>query len=154
MKTLCGRRPGTFRLALLSVLIFYLAACEVDTRISLADARNPPTFELSGNGSLILFLVVGPYSSAEEVDSKRGVQAIWEISPGEHAGESVGNLPPITYGSLPPGFRQKTPSSGAPPPLEEGKFYSIGAPSIGANFRGICFTVEGGEVIKASCRER
>ncbi len=144
--------PG---LLLLSALWCLAAACESDTTVSIVDSQNPPTFRLYGNGSLVLFIVVGPYSSLEDIDSGRGGDVVWEISPGEHAGERVFRLPRIKYGVVPTGFRQKTPAAGTPPPpLEEGKFYSIGTPSAGANFRVLCFRVAGGRVLKAQCRER
>jgi hypothetical protein len=143
------------RLLLIAICTFSLIACELDTRVKITDSKVPPTFTLSGNGQLELFIVVGPYSNLAELEaSKSDVQVIWKVSPGGHDRRAVGDLPQITYGQVPSGFIQFTPTSGAPPPLEEGKFYSIGTPSIGAFFRVLCFKVEHNTTIKVQCRER
>lgn len=155
IKTLGGTSSLLFRLSLLSILVIGLAACEIDTRVSISDHNNPPTFKLSGNGNLILFIVVGPYSNLKDLEAnKTGIHAIWEISPGEDSRKTVDDLPEIIYGKVPLGFKQRTPAFGSPPPLEEGKFYSIGAPSAGAHHSGLCFKVEQGSLSELSCRER
>ena len=140
-------------LLILSLLSFGLGACEIDTRASISDNKNPPTFRLSGSGQLGVFIVVGPFASVEDQESYRpDVHAIWKISPLKY--EYIDNVPPITYGVVPDGFKQITPASGPPPLLEEGKFYSVTAPSTNAGFRRLCFKVEGGVIIKVTCRER
>ena len=154
MRILNRKRLLHLLLLLLIVFVCGFAACEVDTKVSITDSKNPPTFSLTGTGTLMDFIVAGPYSSREEMASgKPDVIAIWKISPGEDRHKIISDLPHITYGYLPQGFRQETPASGAPLPLEEGKFYSIGTPSINANFRRFCFKVEQNAVIKVECRK-
>ena len=153
MRILNGKGLRKLFLVPLVIFAFAFVACEEDTRVSISDSMNPPTFRLTGNGNLILFIVVGPYTSLAELESnKPDVDVIWQIS--ADTTKNISNLPDITYGTLPPGFLQSTPKSGVPPALEEGKFYSIGTPSIGANFRRLCFKVDKNTVIKVGCRER
>lgn len=155
MKTPIRTFSIAIRLLLLSLLCFGLGACEIDTRASISDNRNPPTFRLSGTGQLGEFIVVGPFASVEDQESYRpDVHAIWKIGPSRYGAIYIDNVPPITYGVVPDGFKQVTPASGPPPLLEEGKFYSVTAPSTSAGFRRLCFKVEGGVIIKVPCTER
>src|SRR5258708_27092691 len=155
MKTPNGPFSIAIRLLALSLLSCSLGACEVDTRVSLSDTKNPPTFRLSGSGELGEFIVVGPFASVEDLYSySPDVHEIWKIGPLRYGGIFVDNWPPITYGVGPNGFKQDTPASGSPQSLEEGKFYSVTAPSRSAGFRRLCFKVERAVIIKAPCRER
>jgi hypothetical protein len=155
MKTSIGTYSTVIRLLLLSVASCFVGACEVDTRVSISEPKNPPTFKLSGSGRLSELIVVGPFASVEDLDSyKSDVHAIWKISPLRYDELSVRSVPPITYGVVPQGFTQGKPSSGSPPPLDEGKFYRVTAPSTSAGFRALCFKVERALAIKAPCRER
>jgi hypothetical protein len=155
MKTPIRSFSIAIRLVLLSLLCFGLGACEVDTRAFISDNKNPPTFRLSGTGQLGEFIVVGPFASAEDQEAYRpDVHAIWKIGPFRYGAIYVENVRPITYGVVPDGFKQETPASGHPPLLEEGKFYSVTAPSTSAGFRRLCFKVEGGVIIKVPCTER
>lgn len=150
-----GTYPILIRLLLLLVASCFLSACETDTRVSISEPKNPPTFKLSGSGRLSELIVVGPFASVEDLESyKPDVHAIWKISPLRYDELSVQRVPPITYGVVPQGFTQGTPASGSPPPLEEGKFYRVTAPSTSAGFRAFCFKVEGALAIKAPCQER
>jgi hypothetical protein len=134
--------------------LFLFTACERDTRVTIVDAKNPPTFRLSGNGKLGTIIVDGPFDRVEDLDSPTGkVGRLWEIQRG-YGQLSVGDVPDITYGVLPTGFTQRIPNSGPPLPLEERKFYGISAPSVDAGFRVLCFTVNHGSVMQAPCSER
>jgi hypothetical protein len=140
-------------LLLIGVLACNHASCESSTRVSIVKDNNPPTFTLSGNGTLIRFIVVGPYLSLEDMESyKRGVPIVWELSSGDYDKTLVDDLPSITYGTTPSGFEQITPKDGFPPVLEEGKFYRIGTPSTGANFITFCFKIEESRTVKIPCR--
>ena len=101
------------------------------------------------------FIVVGPYSSLEDLEShRRDVSAVWELSAGDYAKTSVEGLPSITYGTIPAGFEQIIPQAGFPLPLEEGKLYIIGTPTIGADFGVFCFKIEKSQAMEIPCRER
>ena len=143
------------RLLLLSVVSCFLVACEVDTRASISEPKNPPAFKLSGSGRLGEFIVVGPFASVEDLDSfKPDVHAIWKITPLKYGVLLVDRVAPITYGVVPDGFEQDLPASGSPQPLEEGKFYTVTAPSVSAGFRRLCFKLEHSVAIKVPCEER
>jgi hypothetical protein len=141
-------------LVLLFGSLLILAGCELDTRITITDSKNPPTFQLSGNGRLGSIIVAGPYDKLEDLESLTvKVGRIWEIQRG-YGELPINKVPAITYGALPNGFTQRIPTSGSPPALIEGKLYAMSAPSINAGFRILCFSVSGGAVAKVACRER
>lgn len=146
-------------LLLLLLLLYCVLACnhaswERSTKVTIAEDNYPPTFSLSGNGTLINFIVVGPFLSLADVQSyKPDVAVAWQLSPGDHAKTTVEDLAPITYGTIPSGFEQIIPKAGFPPPLEEGKFYRIGTPTFGADFRVLCFNIENARARTVPCRE-
>src|SRR6185436_8006830 len=103
------------------LIVISLTGCEQDMTITISQA-NPPSFKLSGSGSLIFFSVFEPVQGRRPtIDDPK----MWEIRPISE--NRIPKLPPITYGIVPEGFRQITPSDGAsPPPLVEGKVYKAG----------------------------
>jgi hypothetical protein len=149
---------------LLNVLPFLLltfcgcnqAFFEKDTRVSIIDINNPPTFKLSGSGILMRFIVSGPYSRLEELEhtATGNTSETWEISPTGYAGKEASKLPTVNYGVLPPGFTQITPKEGSPLQLKEDMYYAIALPSISANYRRLCFTIQSNKAIKVSCSEK
>jgi hypothetical protein len=143
------------RLLLLGSFAAALVACEIDTRVSISKPRLPPTFHLSGSGKAGRFIVVGPYAKAEDLDSYTpDVDVTWELLSQSYGQRDFDEVPPITYGIVPRGFTQQKPASGAPPALEEGKFYKITAPSVNAGFRALCFKIEQASAMNVPCRER
>jgi len=109
----------------------------------MSDA-NPPTFQLGGSGRLIFFAVYEPVQGRRTtVDDPK----MWEIRPTSE--NLISKLPPITYGIVPAGFRQITPSDGAPPPpLVEGRVYKAGGPAFNANGKSIRLTIREGKAVK------
>jgi hypothetical protein len=71
---------------------------------------------------------------------------MWEIRPTDE--NLISKLPAITYGVVPPGFKQIIPAAGAPPPLVEGKIYNAGGPAFEANGGSICFTIKDGRPLE------
>ena len=128
------------------ILIFLFLAistgCERDMRIKI-DGKNPPTFTLSGSGDLVFLYLAEVHDnrppSLEDPD-------LWEIRP--NGNNKISKLPSITYGTVPQGFIQVTPASGAPPPLIEGKLYAVGGPNANANGGSIWFTIKGGRSVE------
>ena len=119
---------------------------ERDTIVAV-DGGNPPTFRLTGSGTQD-FLLVRVLSAEEIADpSIRPVETeeLWEI---RHKGPTLppaDDWPPITYGTVPPDFKQITPQSGKPKPLEEGKTYEAGGSASNANGGSIWFKIENGK---------
>lgn len=131
------------RLLIVSLMILVgLTACERDMTLTM-DGANPPTFNLSGSGRLIFFSVSEvPQGKPTSIDDPK----MWEIRPTDE--NLISELPAITYGIVPAGFRQVTPSAGVPPPLVEGKVYKAGGPAFNANGGSIRFTIKDGRAVK------
>ncbi len=114
-------------------------ACERDTKISI-EGGNPPTFRLSGNGNLA-FLAVSD-DSPNKVEKRSG-EILWKIIPQSGKSE-IGQLPPITYGQVPPGFDQAIPEVGPPPALVAERPYEVAAPTSNAHGDWIFFIIHDG----------
>jgi hypothetical protein len=106
------------------------------------DGKNPPTFTLSGSGNLVFLYLA-------EVQDKKPLSPedpeMWKIQP--NGNDKISELPSIIYGTVPNGFTQVTPTSGAPPPLMEGKVYAFGGPAYNANGGSIWFTIKDGKSV-------
>lgn len=128
------------------------AACERNTVVSFADDKNPPTFDLDGNGTLNFFWVSevnAPQPIPENARARTGRdRLIWEIWPTNVSSPRIYDLPNISYGQIPPGFTQKIPKQGEPPPLVEGKIYEAGGPSSSANMETFRFTIKNGKAVE------
>jgi hypothetical protein len=61
------------KLLIALLILMIISACEVSTRVTISNPAIPPTFKLSGNGNLFHFIVVGPYSSLQELESHTAV---------------------------------------------------------------------------------
>lgn len=135
------RIPSSLGIAfLLSITLCCGDAFERDTKISM-DGKNPPTFELSGNGQLWWLEIRDLSPSSISVDAPERI--VWKIKTiGEN---SPSSLPKITYGIVPAGFIQEIPANGAPPTLIEEKPYSISAPTSNANGDSVIFIIRGGK---------
>jgi len=123
-------------------LIVCLAACERPITITL-DGKNPPSFIFSGHGELRWISV---YELTTEGRVPPEGSAVWKIQP--LGPLNTRDWPQITYGVVPRGFSQVKPDRGAPPSLQEGHTYGIGAVTrnvLGAN---IWFAVRNGQSIR------
>jgi hypothetical protein len=161
-------RQAVTSLILLSLAM--LVGCEIDTKVRVTK-DNPPKFTFSGNGILAQMYVSGPYTLDEiKLVAKIGAKTItqeellkikqtmgesrtlWQIDPG--TGKYVSDLPTITYGELPDGFKQVYPKNNInPSPLLEGKYYSVSVPSHNANSRVTYFMVKNGNIVEVSTDE-
>lgn len=150
------RRLGNFlkRLCVLFLLVCVsLIICctyEENTRVQI-DRNVPPTFKLDGSGHQISFVVTeipadNQVLPAHRVPSKN--IDLWEIVPSDGTPDRAWDWPPVTYGIVPPGFRQKTPELGVPPPLTAGKTYAAGGEAYGANGGEVWFTIRDGKSIE------
>jgi|SRR5215204_1071611 len=124
----------------LGTLTFILIACERSIKSQLSKS-NPPTFRLSGSGQLVFFSVFEVQQGrSPSVDDPK----LWEIQPTED--KTISDLPEVTFGVVPQGFRQTIPAAGAPPQLVEGTLYQAGGPAYNANGGSIRFKINGGKV--------
>lgn len=128
----------------LSVLVA-LSSCERDTQVTM-NTENPPTFVLSGSGSLGMLRVHGPRMRPGGGESP----AInWEIQPkgGIFAGTKVAGLS-VSYGKIPPNYVQIYPERGPAPPLIEGEEYDVFFDTTGANGSRKYFVIRGGKAVE------
>jgi len=135
-----------FCLALL-LIVLCLLGCEQDTRVSI-DGNNPPKFKLSGSGKVFFIRVdKNPLPESEMTKDEAG---IWQIEPDESMRRAtISRYPEIKYGEVPPGFIQKVPKNGDPPPgLEEGQEYILLAPTYNANSAYLGFKIKDGKSVE------
>src|SRR5215217_5217760 len=133
-----------------SILVFLLTltgcSLERDTIVSV-EGGNPPTFRLTRSGTQD-FLLVRELPQEEIADPTRvplETEVFWEI---RHKGPRLppaDSWPPITYGTVPPDFKQLIPRSGKPKPLQEGKTYEAGGSASNANGGSVWFKIENGK---------
>ncbi len=135
----------TIVVAVISVFVGALVACEKGMTIAVIKDSNPPSFKLSGSGRLFFFSV-SELSDVNAASNKSS--AIWEIRPKDE--DLISKLPEITYGVVPEGFSQIVPKTGAPPPLAEEKSYQAGGPGLEADGGWIRFTIKAGKTVVLS----
>lgn len=98
--------------------------------VELVKDAVPPSFRVTGDERLKWIWVVGP----AHTDIKTPL--LWKIIPKDNHYPLVKELPVITYGVVPSGWIQETPSDGSPPPsLQEGNLYGISVVTS-LNFNG------------------
>lgn len=122
-----------------------MMACENSTRVAI-DKKSPPTFTLSGTGNLAQVYVFGPLPNLEKFQENPPI--MWQLDPGpDMRNKSISDLPPITYGKLPPGFTQIIPHECAPAPLVEGQLYTVTAHTFDAPGGYTNFTIREGKTV-------
>src|SRR5258708_23818953 len=116
---------GISLLATLCLLLPVIAACERDTKLTIKGG-NPPTFVMSGSGSLGTLRVRGPKKQREAEGEDASIY--WLIKTKEDYGRYIEDLGPVIYGIVPKGYVQVYPEKGeAAPPLVEGDKYYLQA---------------------------
>jgi hypothetical protein len=155
MRTLSSSPPRKrlVRLVLLVLPLTLGGACEVDMTLKVSGG-NPPTFDPYGSGNLGFFWVrEASWDELKSTSTQRGPSEdkliMWEIWPKADTDTKIWHLPDITYGQIPPGFRQTIPNQGNAPPLVEGKLYLAGGPASGARGASIYFTIRNGQATEA-----
>jgi hypothetical protein len=122
-----------------SIILFSFASllffgCEVSTTVSV-DRSVPPTFTIHGSGGIYhlrVYDMTDPKSMKGKWWDRPG---IWEIVP-PAGGSMIRDIPHVTYGVLPALWEQKTPHTGPPPALIEGRVYWVWTPSFDADGGG------------------
>jgi hypothetical protein len=140
-----------FSLLILTIVLVSALACEVDTRVTIVDGNNPPTFKLSGNGTLITLSVYGPESSLHAFKkSIDEIKPVWKFAT-DFPGVKIRDLQPIKYGETPASLAQVEPKEGPPPTIVEGQYYMLVPVSGNANWHATCFVLKGGKAEEVSC---
>ncbi len=138
---------------LLAVLLSCLfVACDYGSgRITLASNSLPLTFDLHGTDQVQWVWITGPYPNEREPAPKLPPAPgpkeymIWRIAPAREF-PSMDDIPQITYGQTPDGWRQEIPEAGAPPPLLDGYVYHIRAIPVRRENTLLCVYVKGGQL--------
>ena len=143
----CKRVPALVGVLLLSLLLALLAACEVDTRLTIRG--NPADFIISGSGTLGALRVLGPKRQRKSGDP--AVESTyWEILPekGHLNGRPITALEHVTYGEIPVGYVQVYPEQGEAPTLIEGEHYQVWLRTVNANGASKQFTIRDGKAVE------
>jgi hypothetical protein len=136
------------RAAFLSICVAAVA-CKCDTAVSIR-GDTIPTFSLSGNGALSFLTVNGPKreSKTEHLD---GEFLYWEIDSagGKLDARYFNDLGTVTYGKVPPAYRQVFPVEGDPVPLLEGETYTLRVYTLGLYSKDVSkrFTIRDGNPV-------
>jgi hypothetical protein len=137
---------GIWSLATLCLLLTGISvACERDTRLTIKGG-NPPTFVMSGSGSLGTFRVRGPKKQREAEGEDASIY--WQIKTKEDYGRYIEDLGPITYGIVPKGYVQVYPEKGEAPQLVEGESYYVQALMVDANGTAKHFAISNGKAVE------
>lgn len=138
------------KVGLLLTLAILFSACERRT-IAKLEGDTVPRFVLSGSGRLGTVLIFAPEQEhLAESDPANDTYAIWEIQPekeGEAGAAPVEAIKVITYGVVPPGYRQIKPRTGMPPPLEAGKRYRYWFVTVNAPHAAGYFEIRNGKTV-------
>jgi hypothetical protein len=151
-------------------LLLVLSSCrEIPTSVSVG---NGPSFSLGGSGRLATFTVYAPQSNQKIAFPDRDLASVvWQVtaSKGYSAGSHVKGLQ-LTYGKVPSGYEQLTPSQsqGAPPlapgtvyaflaettdaPIASGYFYIGGSGPIQTAIPDLCLMFVQGRKARVKCK--
>jgi hypothetical protein len=138
----------------LTILGLFLAAsgvalsCEIDTKLSIKGG-NPPTFVVTGNGSLRAVRVRGP--KAQRKAEGESAFIYWYFRAKGDGAKSVDEVGSVTYGHVPDGYVQVYPLEGYAPQLAEGVVYYVRFDTANANGADGVFVIRNG---KAKFAER
>jgi hypothetical protein len=134
-------------LTLLLFLSFIVVTFERPTKVKL-EGGIPPTFVLSGSGTLGDLVIYGP--KQRDVGSDRN-HAIWEIQPirGFMNGEQVETIGTIKYGEVPQGYKQIYPANNAAPrSLVSGIKYGYWFQTVDAPHARASFEIRDGKAVE------
>ena len=116
--------------------------------ITLESNAAPLKFKLDGSDEVQWIWIQGPYQNMREPAPKLADQGvIWTIVPPGGKFVPMKEVPPITYGQLPEGWKQLAPQAGSPPPpLLDGYVYHIDAVLVRGAAPTLCVYVKGGQL--------
>jgi hypothetical protein len=138
------------KIALLLTLALFLGTCERRT-VAKLEGGVTPRFVLSGSGRLGTVLIFGPEQERiAESNPSDDTYALWEIEPqneGEAGAALVEDLKVITYGVVPPGYKQIKPRTGPAPPLVPGKRYGYWFVTVNAPHAAGYFEIRDGKAV-------
>ncbi len=111
------------KLTLALILLTLSSACERRTAVTITGV-NPPTFVLTGSGNLSEVII--SKAAAEQTKNPRDPEnTLWRITAVNMPGQPVETLHSLTYGIVPPGYRQQIPNEDTPPQLQPNRRYGF-----------------------------
>lgn len=116
-------------------------SCERATKLTVENG-NPPKIIMSGSGSLGRLVIRGPKSFRKS--NGPDYSAYWYIEPQDNA-HSIENLSPLSYGTVPKGYKQVYPEQGNAPPLADEGIYYIQVDTNNAPGANGYFVIRGGK---------
>lgn len=140
---ICPRLSPVARIIWLLVLAFSLTGCDTKIGIELVTSNNDrPTFRVTGDEAISWVWVHGPYSPDP---TSREQPVLWRIIP-KSPRPLPRDIPPISYGIVPPGWAQTTPE-GVAPSLVDGGLYGVTVVTVRNRSAGFLFTVQDGKAV-------
>ena len=130
--------------AFILLLTLMQLSCEPLPEVRVID-NNPPRFSLGGRTDTLIFSVC-----CKEGTVPKGQESyIWEV---RNTSDPKVKMPiEVSYGVIPAGFHQMTPSEDKPPPpLESGRKYSYWAQGLYGAKVG-CFEITDGKAREVAC---
>jgi len=108
------------RVLIILPLVVAFTSCERPTQLKVEDG-NPPKIVMSGSGDLGNLVIRGPRRFRQSLGPD--YSAYWYIR-AESGARPIEALSPLSYGTLPKGYKQVYPEQGSAPPLtDEGIYY-------------------------------
>jgi hypothetical protein len=165
-----------WRPILLAIILVLLSssACERRTEARL-EGGNPPIFSISAGTGRVWVISIGEYQMNKTSNAARGKDEIWRVEPkrdksGELLGKQASEIGKVTYGVVPEGYVQITPTNDSPPPLAPGKYYSyefkaekgmaasgdfaiLDGSAVRVKINHLCMADDGKEKIEVPCTE-
>jgi len=142
--------------ALLILLAALSLGCQEHMTIKMSEAV-PPVFTFQASRlthfkHLSFFVVIELAPGNEKIPAYESSlvkdKTLWWIFPEDSERGVYENLPEFTYGTVPTGWKQKTPEQGTPPALVEGKFYEAGGPQVEVPWAYMRFTIRNGKAVR------
>ena len=135
------------------ILSCLLVSCRFwsSNRITLESNSAPLTFKLNGADEVQWIWVQGPFQNGRDqgpkpppLDDPKKI-IIWKIAPAENF-VPMDEVPPITYGQIPNGWQQESPTAESPAPLLDGFVYHLRAIAVRGDSPLLCVSVKGGQI--------
>jgi hypothetical protein len=141
-------KTKNLRLFALLLAIWLFAACERSTHVKVEGGATP-VFVFSGSGNLAkLEVYILPVSYENETHPFWTSPAVWRIDAqqGYLRGHSLGGIGKVTYGVIPPGYKQVSPENNQPPPpILPDRIYQVSCDTTNAPHGGAAFQVKEGK---------
>lgn len=140
-------KTKNLRLIALLLAIGLFAGCERSTHVKV-EGGTTPVFVLSGSGNLAkLEVYLLPISYEKETKPFWTSPAVWRIDAqeGYSSGRSLQDLDKVTYGVVPPGYKQVNPENNQPPPTTlPDRIYEVSCDTTNAPHGAAAFQVKAG----------